>query len=196
MSALARLASKPAVAEAPERCDLCAAPVPPVHRHMLDLERRRLLCACRACALLFDRDAAGGSHYRLIPQRRIFLKDFVLDDGLWDTLRIPVEMAFFINSSAAGRVVALYPGPMGVTESSLELDDWDDPALRELEVDVEALLVNHAEGETFLVPIDDCYRLAGLIRTSWRGLAGGEDVWREIRGFFATLREEATWATT
>jgi hypothetical protein len=194
MSALARLVSQRAVAEVPERCDLCAAPVPPGHRHVLDVEQRRLMCACRACAVLFDRDAAGGGHYRLIPQRRLRLADFVLDDALWDALRIPVDMAFFINSSAAGRVVALYPGPMGVTESSLEVDGWDDPALRELEVDVEAVLVNRAGGEAFLVPVDDCYRLAGVIRTRWKGLAGGEDAWRAIREFFQTLREEATWA--
>ena len=60
------------------------------------------------------------------------------------------------------------------------------PVLAELEPDVEALLVNRARGarEHWLVPIDDCYALVGLIRTRWRGLSGGEEVWREIDAFF------------
>jgi ferritin-like metal-binding protein YciE len=40
--------------QAPEHCDLCAEPIAPTHRHLLDLESRRLLCACRACTILFD----------------------------------------------------------------------------------------------------------------------------------------------
>ena len=74
-----------------------------------------------------------------------------------------------------------------------------------LEPDVEALLVNRAHGarEHFLVPIEDCYRLVALIRTRWRGLTGGREVWEELERFFAGLSQqakpytdekEATWA--
>jgi hypothetical protein len=125
-------------------------------------------------------------------------------------LRIPVDMAFFFADSAAGRVVAYYPGPMGATESLLELPAWQaleqaNPVLGSLEPDVEALLVNHSRGaeQHFIVPIEDCYKLAGLIRTHWRGLTGGQEVWTEIDRFYETLardaravtseREEATW---
>ena len=43
------------------------------------------------------------------------------------------------------------------------------------EPDVEALLVNRvgAVREYFIVPIDECYKLVGLIRLHWRGLSGG-----------------------
>jgi Family of unknown function (DUF5947) len=184
-----------------ERCDLCSEPIPAEHRHLLDLSSRELLCACTACRLLFERPAAGGAgaHYRLVPDRRLALEDFVMDDLTWARLRIPVEMAFFLYSSETERVQALYPGPMGATESQLELDTWDDlvrdnPVLESLEPDVEALLVNRARGARmhFIAPIDDCYRLAGLIRTRWRGLTGGEEVWREIDTFF---KEVAAWRT-
>ena len=185
-----------------ERCDLCGEPVPPAHRHLVDLDSRRLVCACRACALLFDRPVAGGGHLRLVPTRRRRLDDFRLDPATWEQLRIPVEMAFFFDSGAAGRVVALYPSPMGATESLLELDAWDDlvaanPVLAVLEPDVEALLVARARGlrEHWLVPIDDCYELVGLIRTRWKGFGGGEEVWIEIGRFFEDLprREETRW---
>jgi hypothetical protein len=184
-----------------ERCDLCGEPIPPKHRHLLDLNSRELMCACTACRLLFERPAAGGAgaHYRLVPDRRLRLDDFVMDDVAWARLRIPVDMAFFFHSSQADRVEAFYPGPMGATESLLELRAWDElvrdnPVLETLEPDVEALLVNRARGARLhlLVPIEDCYRLAGLIRTRWRGLSGGEEVWREIDGFF---KEVAGWRT-
>ena len=185
-----------------ERCDLCGEPIAPEHRHLLDLERRQILCACQACKILFDWKEAGGEHYRLIPERCREIADFDLDDARWQSLRIPVDMAFFFASTAVGRVVAFYPSPMGATESLLELEAWDDlqarnPVLAELEPDVEALLVNRARGarEHWLVPVDRCYGLVGLIRMRWKGLAGGEEVWAEIDRFFDGLRGRATVVT-
>ncbi|MDQ3858140.1 MAG: DUF5947 family protein [Actinomycetota bacterium] len=185
-----------------ERCDLCSEPIGPEHRHLLDLERRQILCACQACKILFDRKEAGGDHYRLIPDRSREIVDFDLDDADWQNLRIPVDMAFFFASTAVGRVVAFYPSPMGATESLLELEAWENlrarnPVLAELEPDVEALLVNRARGarEHWLVPVDRCYGLVGLIRTRWKGLGGGEEVWHEIDRFFDELRGRATMAT-
>ena len=76
---------------------------------------------------------------------------------------------------------------MGATESLLELDAWREleaanPVLATLEPDVEALLVNRARGARrhWIVPIDDCYALVGLIRTPLaradrrRGGVGGD----------------------
>jgi hypothetical protein len=195
-----------------EHCELCGDPIPPDHRHMLDLRSRELMCACRACKILFDSGASGGGHYRLVPDRRLRLAGFEMDDVAWEELRIPVDMAFFFFRSDVARVVAYYPSPAGPTESLLELDAWEEleranPLLGQLEPDVEALLVNRSRGarQYFLVPIEDCYGLVGLIRTRWRGLTGGREVWEEIEAFFEGLsgrskethseREEATWRT-
>jgi Family of unknown function (DUF5947) len=195
-SRLRRLAKRTTEARAAalEHCELCSEPIGPEHRHMLDLRSRELMCACRACSLLFDGTAAGGGHYRLVPDRRLLLTGFALDEPTWANLRIPVDMAFFFRSSEAERVVALYPSPAGATESLLGLEAWDElvaanPVLESLAPDVEALLVNRARGEHqhFVVPIDEPYRLVALIRTRWRGLTGGQEVWEEIEGFFAAL---------
>jgi hypothetical protein len=152
------------------------------------------MCACRACVILLARPGAGGRRFRLVPERRLRLDGFRLDDSAWEALRIPVDLAFFFRSTAAGRVVAAYPGALGVTESLLELDAWeeieaDNPVLAGLEPDVEALLVNRSRGrrQAFVVPIDDCYALAGIVRTRWRGLAGGGEVWKELDAFFGDL---------
>jgi hypothetical protein len=72
--------------------------------------------------------------------------------------------------------------------------------------DVEALLVHRARGARrhYVVPISDPYELAGLIRSRWRGLTGGREVWEEIGRFYEGLDrrarpvgrdhgEEATW---
>jgi hypothetical protein len=214
-SRLRRLAKRTAEARTAEleRCELCSEAIGPEHRHLLDLRSGELMCACQACSLLFDGSAAGGGHYRLVPDRRLLLADFALDEATWANLRIPVDMAFFFRSSEAGRVVALYPSPAGATESLLGLEAWDDlvaanPVLESLAPDVEALLVNRARGarQHFLVPIDEPYRLVALIRTRWRGLTGGAEVWEEIDGFFAALarradeltadRQEARWPTS
>ena len=193
-----------------ERCELCGEQIGPEHRHLLDLDSRELLCACRACKILFETDAAGGGHFRLVPERRLRLSGFELDDVRWADLRVPVEMAFFFRDSRAARVVAYYPSPVGATESLLELDAWEEieranPLLADLEPDVEALLVNRSgeRRDHFVVPVEDCYRLVGLIRTHWRGLSGGSEVWQEIDAFFAGLaagakevtveREEVAW---
>ena len=186
-----------------EHCDLCNAPIAPEHRHLLDLESRELLCACQACKILFDRGAAGGGHYRLVSDRRLRLDGLELDDALWDGLRIPVDMAFFFHSSQAGRVVAYYPSPMGATESQLSLPAWDElvarnPVLETMAPDVEALLVDRVGGARrhWLVGLDECYALVGLIRTRWRGLSGGTEVWGEISAFFDALDARSEPATT
>lgn len=176
-----------------ERCELCGAPLPGEHRHLLDLSSRELMCACRACSTLFDRGAAGGSHYRLVPDRRLAL-DLVLSDQLWEELRLPVDIAFLFRDSGEGRVKAYYPGPMGATESLLTLEAWEqleaaNPVLATMEPDVEALLVNRTQGarQAWLVPMDECFTLVGVIRTHWKGLTGGRDVWHELAAFFAAL---------
>jgi len=103
-------------------------------------------------------------------------------------------MAFFFFNSREQRVMAFYPSPAGPTESLLGLEAWEElaranPVLTEMEADVEALLVNRARGARsyYLVPIDECYALVGLIRTRWKGLSGGPEVWGEIERFFAGL---------
>jgi Family of unknown function (DUF5947) len=179
---------------ADEVCELCGVAVPPQHRHVLDLEKRDLLCACRACSVLFDGQAAGGGHYKLVPDRRVALDDFRLDRETWERLSIPVDMAFFFRSTREQRVMAYYPSPAGPIESLLGLEAWGavetaNPVLAELADDIEALLVNRAKGarRQWIVPIEDCYALVGLIRTHWRGFAGGEEAWQQIDRFFREL---------
>ncbi len=188
--------------DAEEKCELCNAPIGPEHRHMLELSSRELLCACRPCSVLFDREGAAGGRYKLVPERRLRLEDFAMDDVAWEELRVPVEMAFFFASSAAERVLAYYPGPMGPTESQLQLSSWqqlerENPILAELQPDVEALLVNRVGEQPgyWLVGLDECYSLVGLIRTRWKGLSGGKQVWQEIDRFFADLDRRARSAT-
>jgi hypothetical protein len=187
-------AAVPGAAEATERCELCGRALADEHPHVLDLDTHTVLCACRTCALLFDRRGAGAGKLRLIPDRRLRLEDFVLEDDMWEALRIPVDMAFFYRDSRRARTVAFYPGPMGATESRLELDTWHEleranPILSSLEPDVEALLVNRARGARryWLVPLEEPYRLVALIRMRWRGFTGGAEVWKAIDAFMAGL---------
>jgi hypothetical protein len=177
-----------------EHCELCSAPIAPDHRHVLDIGKRELLCACRACSLLFDRPAAADGRMRVVGDRRLRLDDFALSDLAWEDLRLPVDIAFFFHDTPAERVSAFYPSPVGATESLLGLDAWREletanPILLTLTPDVEALLVDRALGARrhWIVPIDDCFGLVGLIKTHWRGLTGGKAVWEQIGTFFDDL---------
>jgi hypothetical protein len=207
LSALRRFAreesGKSEATEAPaqeEHCDLCGHTIPPdpEHRHLMEVSTREIMCVCRPCSILFDSEAASQGRYRIVPKRFLNLEDFEMSDAQWEDLRIPVDMAFFFYNTPAGKVVAYYPSPMGPTESLLELQTWeeleaDNPVLRDMERDVEALLVNRARGASdhFLVPMDECYKLVGLIRTRWRGFSGGREVWDDITRFFEDLGRRA-----
>jgi hypothetical protein len=166
--------------------------LPPEHGHLLDLKTRHLTCACEPCSFLFVH--RGASSLRRVGRRIRRLNDFQMDAADWESLRIPIGLAFFVNSSVESRVLALYPGPAGATESLLKFDAWREiaernPVLTEMEPDVEALLVNRVggKGDHYLVPIDRCYELVGIIRAQWRGFSGGEEAWRDIGAFFARL---------
>jgi hypothetical protein len=179
-----------------ERCDLCGAALQPDHAHLADPQARKLACACPACALLFSNRRGG--KYRRVPDVVHYLSDFRQTDVQWDSLGIPIGLAFFFHSTAAAKVVALYPSPAGPMESLLDFGSWDEmtqsnPCLKNMEADVEGLLVNRigSTREYYLVPIDVCFRLTGLIRSRWRGLSGGAQLWREIDGFFAELKRRS-----
>lgn len=181
------------------RCDLCAEPIPDRHRHLVDLQGRTLLCACRECGLLFVSSGAGGAHYRTVPDRYLAIAGGAPSVLTRDVLQIPVSVAFFFHNSSLGRMVAFYPGPAGATESELVLDGWEEmvassPDLATLEPDVEALLVRVEDGgsaECFVVPIDVCYELVGQLRQCWRGFDGGREARVVLESFFDRVRERA-----
>ena len=186
------------VSKAPEaeRCDLCKAVLADPHEHLIDPQSRRLLCACDPCAILFP--SGGETKYRRVPRDIRALGDSALSDQAWNSLGIPIGLAFISFSSTSKQTIAVYPSPAGPTETVVDQEVWqeittENPALLNLLPDVEALLVNRMNGarEYFQAPIDECYRLTGIVRKFWRGLSGGEEGWNQIALFFERLRERS-----
>lgn len=178
-----------------ERCELCGAAISTPHPHLLERSSRKVVCACRACALLFCGQEAA--KFLRVPERVRRLNSFSLSDAEWAAMMLPIGMAFFIRG-AEGSTTALYPSPAGAMESLIALPSWselthNDPVLAEAESEVEALLVNRVSEPhaCLLVPIDQAYALVGLIRSQWHGLSGGTEVWRAIAEFFAVLERKA-----
>lgn len=192
--ALRRIIRRPsAAADTAQRCELCNAVLPERHRHLLDEQRGEPLCACQACTLLFEREAAGRDHYRLIPDRRRRLAGFPIGES-----DVPVGLVFYVRQRNQ-TVIAHYPSPIGSTQCEVDSAAWQKISQQCPEVDtllpvVEAVLVNTARGadDYWIVPVDDCYRLVALIRQKWRGLSGGSEVWPAIDGFFADLDAHPT----
>ena len=184
---------------AEEHCELCSAPIPPKHRHLIDLEKRSLCCGCQACSLLFFEPGAAGGRYRTVPDRVRVEPSFVLNEAAWSKLEIPVRLAFVFYNSRQKRWVAFYPSPAGATESELPLQAWSELAassrlICSIEPDVEALLAwaprGRSEFECYLVPIDACYELVAKVRSNWRGFDGGDGVRKELGEFFVTPHRE------
>jgi hypothetical protein len=180
-----------------ERCELCGAELIHDHPHLVELASRRILCACDACALLFD--GTQRSKFKRVSRNIRFLPEFEMTDAEWNNLAIPINLAFFFHSSIEGRMVALYPSPAGAVESLLPLDSWNaivekNRVLGRLQSDIEALLINRIDrgeeripAQYYIAPIDECYKLVGILRSHWKGLSGGAEVWEEIDHFFADL---------
>ena len=178
-----------------ERCDLCAAELGEDHAHLFEPATRQVQCACEACALLFD---SPGGKYRRVPRTIEHWPDFQITDEQWGALGVPIALAFFFFSTPKHQIVSMYPSPGGATEASLPSEVWeilcmDNPPLAGLMPEVEALLVNRLRGKRdyFRAPIDECFKLVGLIRTHWRGLSGGLKVWEEVEQFFDHLTARA-----
>jgi hypothetical protein len=196
---LRRFLDTPALAQRKAPCELCGAPIDMDHAHVVDTDRRRLMCACRACYLLFTHSGAADGKFQSASERVLKLPDAGLYSGGWDALEVPVGLAFFVRNSRDNRVTAFYPSPAGVTEAGLPLEIWDEvaaanPPLPTLSPDTEALLIcrRRSGDEAWIVPVDACYELAGRVRRRWKGFDGGE-AWQEIDAFLAELqaREEA-----
>jgi hypothetical protein len=196
---LRRFLERPKPRAAPgELCEMCTEPIRSGHSHVVNLEARNLMCTCRPCWLLFTRDGAAQGRYRSVPERYLHDPGAAITPVQWDTISIPVSMAFFFENSQMGQFVAFYPSPAGATESMLELTTWAEilaanPHLAEVTPDVEALLVRR-DGDRFecwLVPIDACYELVGRVKLKWKGFDGGAELWEDLDVFLDGLRERS-----
>ncbi|MGH9413873.1 MAG: DUF5947 family protein [Terriglobales bacterium] len=192
MAALQRLRRTPAANPEATRCEFCAQPLAPRHEHVITVDAGTVQCACIACALLFDRE---GQPLRRLPRDARFLAGFDLEPLEWAALAIPVKLAFLTGLEAH------YPSPGGLVTAAIEREVWDDIGSRHTELQsirpgLEALLVNYLEQphQLFIAPLDQCYRLAGLVRSAWTGFSGGPDVGRIIRAFCLELRGELVHA--
>ena len=191
LAALRRFArARPVV----ERCELCGAGLEADHPHLLDRTSRQIACGCDACALLFS--GQEGSKFLRIPRRLRRLPDFAFSDLEWEAMMLPIHLAFFLRTQD-GAIAAMYPSPAGAVQSQLGMEALEQkfaeqPELRTMEPEVETLLVNRTgDGSYFIVPIDESYRLVGLIRTKWRGLSGGAELWAGIEQFFEDLKRRS-----
>ena len=181
-----------ALAPLTEYCDFCETELDADHRHMLDLSERVIKCTCEPCLAM----KAGRDELRPVGTRLLRLEDFDLPEHVWAAFGIPVGLSFFLRSSGVGRMAAMYPSPAGATECELQLPDWEalvacNPILETLETDIEALVVDRISDPPnyAIVPIDEAYKLVGMIKVRWTGISGGDAIEQALDAFFGELRE-------
>ena len=66
--------------------------------------------------------------------------------------------------------------------------------LEDLDPDAEALIVNRMADPHVhaIAPLDDCYRLVGIIKATWEGISGGAAMEAAVQRYFDGLRATAT----
>jgi Fe-S cluster biogenesis protein NfuA len=175
---------------AEEACELCGLGISEEHKHLIQLEERRIVCTCATCWSI----RSGDAEFRPVGNRRVWLDELRMTDEQWAAFGIPIGLAFFMISSVTGGVIALYPSPAGATESELDLRAWAslceaNPEL-ELEPDSEALIVNRLgdEPQQMIAPIDAAYGLVGVVKASWEGITGGDGVPAAVSAYLDELR--------
>jgi Fe-S cluster biogenesis protein NfuA/nitrite reductase/ring-hydroxylating ferredoxin subunit len=175
-------------------CELCPVGLSERHQHLLNLVERRIVCVCATCWSLHS----GDPEYRATGGRTLWLDDFALDDEAWSGFQIPIGLAFMMKSGLDGEMVTLYPSPAGVTEAELDALAWtrmstDNPVLEDLVPDAEALIINRLADppQHVIAPLDECYRLVGMIKSRWSGISGGPELTATVDEFFGGLRETA-----
>jgi hypothetical protein len=195
LRSLERFAKRARRAREGERCEVCGVPIGEQHRHVVDRTDRRLLCACSMCTLAF-----GGLHparFRTVPEHVRGGGSAGLDDESLALLGVPVGLAFFMRPSTTKCWLAVFPSPAGATEAEIDDGAWaafaaKSELARDIQEDVEAMLVNRRRDGTvtcFVAPVDACYELTALVRKSWRGIDGGDEVRTAIEDFFAGLAQ-------
>jgi hypothetical protein len=155
-----------------EECELCADTIGAEHAHLLELLARRVLCACESCAAVsVQEEDRQSARYLRVERRAARLQELVIDDDEWAALRVPVGLAFFTTRRPSSEVVATFPGRAGIIEAFVPLKAWSElerrfPVLRRMLPEVEALLVRRSarHHDYFLVSIDHCFELCGLLR--------------------------------
>ena len=172
----AAAAAATAPAARAELCDLCGKELPADHRHLLHLVERRILCTCESCLALRGGDPElrpTGHPDGVAGRLRALRRDLgVVRDP--DRARLlPGLDAPAAGSSRCTRA------PAGATESELEIERLGraaraaNPVLMSLEPDAEALIVNRIADppEHAIAPIDECYRLVGMVKVAWEGIS-------------------------
>lgn len=194
--ALARLHSLKRAVAPDERCDLCAAKLEVQHKHFVECTPHKLLCVCDMCAILLD--GKGNQRYRRVSSEIRQLSKFRMAERHWQALGIPVSLAFLYATDSGSSAFSILPSPGGPVRSEIESGAWEalvreNPVLCRMQPYVEALAVNRIKNaeEYLLVPIDECYRLIGIIRCYWQGMSGGTELQEHVAECFREWRERA-----
>lgn len=157
----------------PSHCDVCGDALPQEHVHLSIHGQRALRCACVACG-----SAAHTGGWQRVDTH-LWPVDLSIENTLWMSLGIPINLAFLLHRPGDADPVALFPSPAGLTETPLPMAGWQavlSAGAERLQLGAtQAILAWRLSSphRYYVASLDVCYEIAGLLRVHWRGLAGG-----------------------
>ena len=156
------------------------------------------LSAAATCSSSPTAPAATGSEP--CPTATCPSPDFRLSPEQWDSLQIPVSVAFFFVNSSLDRVAAFYPSPAGATESLLPLETWSDLVAANPELSTLAarrrgvprpLRTRRQRARVLPGARRHLLRARRAAAHDWRGFDGGREALDALAAFFDRVRDRA-----
>ena len=166
------------------------------HSHLVEPASRQLVCSCDACSILFSgqqsRAISTGSQRRRVlaglPTDRCPMGRSTSTDqpGLFHDKHAGRPRARLLPESGRGHRIA--PGARGLARLG-----GGEPDPRPTRAGCRSTPGQSDEQGSRVLPrpIDECYKLVGLIRANWRGLSGGSGSLGGSGQFFTRLKKRS-----
>ncbi len=168
-----------------EHCDLCQEQVPDEHRHLYDTDGGEVLCACRACSLLFAGEeaaqgATGWCRGAASASRRSTRPAWACPSAWRSSCPPPTARSAAHYPSPRATRCGGGPGGLGRSRGGLPACASCAPTWRRCSS------TRHGGRAALDRPVDDCHRVVAIVRREWR-MSGGDRVWPAVEQFFAGL---------
>ena len=170
-------------------CELCPIGIGEDHRHLLHLVERRIVCVCETCWST----RSGDPEFRPPGSRTLVLDDFDMTDEVWQSFGIPIGLTFLCarvsaaGSSPSTRARRVRPSPSSTSAPGTRCARPTRSSTASSPTPRPSWSTARARRVYAIVPVDQAYKLVGLVKERWEGISGGRGVQEAVAEYFEAL---------